>query len=164
MTIDVIVGFKGQKELEDALRKLPAEMVSSKGGLVKTALMAAALPMLNDMKSQIAGRWKDEGELLATVGRRRVAKPKVNEEVRVGVLGKRGPKKDADGRTFLAPFWLELGTVRIPPDPIVLPVFDSRTQEAVGIYKTRLAAGIARIAKKIGDENTRKVAMSIKKL
>ncbi len=128
-------------------------------------MMGASLPMLKAMKAKIAVRWHEEGHLLKTVRRKRIKNPKkVNELVSVGVQGKRGAKKDADGRSFLSPYWLEFGTVKIAADPIIRPVFLSHRKSAVKIFRTKLAGSIARIAKKVGNENARKMAAKVKRL
>ena len=165
MSIKTSMDVHGLKELDWALKQLPKELVGKNGGPVRTALMGAALPMFQVMQRQIASKWKDEGELLKTVGRKRHKNPKkVNELISVGVQGKRGPKKDASGRSFLSPYWLEFGTHRMQADPIIGPAFNSNKEEAVKIFRTRLAGGIVKIAKKINNENVRKVAAQVRRL
>lgn len=172
MTIQTSVDVAGLKELEEALQKLPKELVGKNGGPVRTALMNAGLEMMKDMKRKVDASLKDDGELLKTIGRRRDKNPKgLSEAISVGALGTRRAAEyriDDQGnktkRTFLSPWWLEFGTVRIPKDAFIRPAFDSNKEEAVRRFRKNLATSIERIGKKIGNENAQKVGARIKKL
>ena len=163
MSVKTTIRVDGLKELEQALRQLPKDLVGKNGGPVRAALMNAGLQMMRDMQ---AATPEDEGELKRTVRRKRVKNPSrgMAETVLVGAQGKRGPKRDDDGRTFLAPHWLEFGTVHISKRPFIRPAFDNNKEEAVRRFRKNLATAVERIGKKIGNENARKVGARVKKL
>ena len=164
MSIRVKVRVVGQKELEDALRKLPAELVSNKGGVVKTALFAAMAPVQVTAKSTVPNRdnVEDTGRLANAVTRKRVSNPKFYSEA-IMVIVKSGKNRADTSGAWYGPF-VEFGSRGLAAAHWLRNAMDSNNSKSLGIYRTRLAGGIARIAKKIGDENTRKVAQSIKRL
>ena len=162
MTVKTSVRVDGLAELEDALKEIGSEVAGKNGGLVRTALMGAGLKMMRDMQGAVP---VDEGDLKASIGRKRVKNPKgLSEAIEVGAKGRRGPKKDDSGRTFLHPRWLEYGTRLQPAQPFIRPAFNSNRDDAVKMFRKKLAAGIERVAKKVGAANAQKVGARIKKL
>ena len=152
----------GLSELEKALTQLPKELVSNKGGPIKSALMSATLPVMRTAQSTVPDRdnIRNTGLLSSMVRRRRATKqPKGREAVQVYIRGNKKQEKDA----YYAP-WLEFGAKGLPGTRWFTKSLESNAQNSINIFKTKLAGSIERIAKKIGNENIRAVAAQAKKL
>ena len=161
------VTFHGQKELEEALRQLPKELTGKAGGPVKLALKAAAQPVLESAQAQ-AMIHSDTGNLLASLKAMRHPNPRyLNELFGVGVhrMGKR-PARGAPQDTGL-PWYADIveygGRGKTGPlKGFMRQSMEKNRSKSEKIYSTKLAAGIERIAKKVGNENARKVAARVK--
>jgi len=153
----------GLKELHDALIKLPKELVAKNGGVVKAALMAATKPVLDTAKSTIPDRDEipNKGQLADAIGRRRSSKSGNGTEG-VQVFIRKGKSRDDPSGAFYAP-WVEFGAKGLAPTRWFTKSLESNVQKSTQIFRTRLAGSIARIAKKIGNDNLRAVAMKVKK-
>ena len=155
MTDNVTFTVHGLKELHDALMALPAELVSKGGGPVKTALMAATLPVMRTAQNTIPDRdeIKNTGNLAKMIRRRRATKvPKGTEAVQVYIRGNKKAKSDA----YYAP-WVEFGARGLPPTRWFTKSLESNAKTSTEIFKVKLGAAIDKIATKIGRENLRKV-------
>jgi hypothetical protein len=156
MSVKVNFEVHGLKELQKALTELPKELVSNKGGPVKTALMAATLPVMRTAQSTIPDRddIPNTGLLASMIRRRRATKVRAGSEaVQVYVRGNKKQMRDA----YYAP-WLEFGAKGLPGTRWFTKSLESNAQNSVNIFKTHLASSIEKIAKKIGNENSRAVA------
>jgi hypothetical protein len=161
MTAPVKFEVHGLRELEKALTQLPKELVSNNGGVVKTALMAATLPVMRTAQTTVPDRDEipNTGLLADMIRRRRATKvAKGREAVQVYIRGNKKQEKDA----YYAP-WLEFGAKGLPGTRWFTKSLESNAQNSINIFKTRLAGSIARIAKKIGNENIRAVAAQVKR-
>ena len=152
----------GLKELQDALTKLPKELVSNNGGPVRSALMAATLPIVRTAQSTVPHRddAKDTGTLAKSVSRRRSTRARKGTEI-IQIFV-RGNKKLRTGAFYGA--WVEFGARGLEPTRWLTEALRSNAESSVNIFRTRLAGSIARIAKKIGAENIRQVAAQVKRL
>jgi len=161
----VRVSFHGQKELEEALRQLPKELTAKAGGPVKLALKAAAQPVL---EAQLARAMvhSDTGDLMKSLKVRRHPNPLyLNELFGVGVH--RMGKRPADGKRTGLPWYADIveygGRGKTGPlKCFIRQSMEKNRAKSEKIYSTKLAVGIERIARKVGNENARKVASQIK--
>jgi len=161
MTTKVSFNVYGLKELQKALTQLPKELVSNNGGPVRTALMAATLPVVRTAQGTIPDRddIPNTGLLAKMIRRRRATKmPKGKEAVQVYIRGNKQQEKDA----YYAP-WLEFGAKGLPGTRWFTKSLETNAKSSTEIFKVKLAGSIARIAKKIGNENIRAVAAQVKK-
>jgi len=152
----------GLSELQDALTKLPRELVAKNGGPVRTALMAATLPVVRTAQSTIPDRddVPNTGLLARMISRRRSTKtPRGVEAVQVFIRGNKQQLRDA----YYAP-WVEFGAKGVPGSRWFTRSLESNVKNSTEIFRRSLAGSIARIAKKIGNENLRQVGARIKKL
>lgn len=149
----------GLKELEDALKDLGSEVAGKNGGLVRTALMNAALPVWREAQA-LALKSRDTGDLYNALTRRRVKDPDlpVSEQVDVGLFASGKGKKVWYGQ------FVEFGTEKHHAQPFLRPAMNGKKEEALDNFRRNLATGIERVAKKIGNENARKVGARIKNL
>jgi len=161
------VTFHGQKELEEALRQLPKELSGRAGGPVKLALKDAAQPVFEDQLAQAAIH-ADTGDLMASLKVMRHPNPRITELFGVGVsrMGKR-PGKGQPQRTGL-PWYADIveygGRGKTGPlKGMIRQSMEKNRTKSEKIYTTRLAVGIEKIARKIGNENARKVAAAARK-
>jgi hypothetical protein len=162
MTVKVDFKVYGLKELQKALTQLPKELVSKNGGPVKTALMAATLPVVRTAQATVPNRddIPNTGLLASMIRRRRMTKvSRGSEGVQVFVRGNKRQMKDA----YYAP-WLEFGALGLPPTRWFSKSLETNAKSSTEIFRKHLAGAIARISKKIGAENLRQVAAQIKKL
>ena len=162
MTVKVNFEVHGLKELQKALMQLPAELVSNKGGPVKTALMAATLPVMRTAQATVPDRddIPNTGLLAKMVRRRRASKmPKGMEAVQVYIRGNKKQEKDA----YYAP-WLEFGAKGLPGTRWFTKSLETNAKSSTEIFKVKLGAAIERIAKKIGNQNKAAVAAQVKKV
>jgi len=150
-TIDVV----GLKELEAALKELGSEVAGKNGGLVRTALMGAALPVLRDMQNNVP---VDTGDLKKQIKRSRDKDSKIAQEViDVGLISRK--RRGINYGSFI-----EFGTRLKAARPFMRPALDANKHNSTELFRKKLAAGIERVAKKIGNKNAAAVGARIKKL
>jgi len=158
VSVKTTVDVYGLKELEDALNELGSEVAGKNGGLVRTALMGAALPVLKDAKNRVP---VDTGKLRDSLKRSRNKNPDpeigAKEVVEVGLISRGGRGTRYGG-------FVEFGTEKKAPRPYLRPALESNARESINIFRKRLAAGIEREAKKIGAKNAAAIGARIKKL
>ena len=153
MTIKTTVNVVGLKELEDALHELGSEVAGQRGGLVRTALRAAAVPVLEEARDRVP---EDTGRLKNAIKLRRHPNPKyLNEIWGVGV----DPGRSRDD---LRGAWY--GYIVEFNKPFLRPALESNRENSVNLFRKKLAAGIERTAKKIGNKNAAAVGARVKKL
>ena len=151
MSIKVEAKIAGLRELEQALKDLGSEVAGSKGGLVKNALNAAGRDVEARMKADAP---RDTGRLRDSIFKFREKNPRrLSEIVYVGPrLGK--SRDDPKGAWYAAIVEFKTGFMRR----------SIHQDEDTATIRKNLATGIERVAKKIGNENARKVGARIKKL
>ncbi len=151
MTVEII----GQRELLKALKDLGAA-VSQRGGPVKSALRKAGLPILEAAKSSAAQHVKT-GDLLKSLAIKRHPNPRhLNEIYGVGVhnMGKRLEK----GKPWYAQIVEYGGRGKTHPlKGFLRTAMETNRDKAVAIFRKELGLGIEKEAKKVGNENARKV-------
>jgi len=147
--------------LDDVLRKLkalPPEIVSKRGGPVKSALRKGAKVIAVQAVENInaitekpdESGYVSTGTLAKAVTVSRDPKPQqsgANERYRIHIRRKTypdGTKTVATGR------YLEFGTEQRPPTPWMLPAFLEKRQQALDTVVSELLKGIDRIVKKLG--------------
>jgi len=188
MTIKVSVDVIGLRELEQALQELGSEVAGKNGGLVRTALMGAALPVLRDAQSRVP---KKEGDLMRAIKRSRIKNPRAYSEIiTVGVplpefqSGQHAvlTNKKQGGHGLFIEFGAQRpwstknnygktradyrvgGNFMMPPRPFLRPALEGNRKNSVEIFRKNLATGIVRVAKKVGNKNAQAIGARIKKL
>ena len=177
MSIKTSMRVDGLKELEWALKELPKELSGKNGGPVKTALMAAALPVLRMAQARVPVA---EGDLRRAIKRKRVREPRAyNEIITVGFpMPEWQPgthavltNKKQGGHGMFVEFGTGLPKKRTPfsgefmqARPFLRPALESNREVSTKIYRTKLAAGIEKIAKQVGNKNAAAVANRVKRL
>jgi len=157
MSIQTKIEIIGLAELEKVLKQLPAELVS-KGGRgagnpVFQALNKAADPVLESMRNLAP---YDSGRLRGAIKKQRHPKPLyLTELVGVGVDPGRS-RNDKTGAWY--------GYIVEARTGFMKRAAQKNQGRVVEIFRTELATRLERIAKKIGDENSRAVAARIKSL
>ncbi len=165
MSLLVNVEIIGGRELLKALKELGAA-ASQRGGPVKSALRKASLPIL-DSAQMSAAKHTDTGDLLASLKILRHPNPiNLNEIYGVGVhsMGKR-PERGKDQRTG-KPWYAALveygGRGKSGPlKGFLRAAMESNRAKSNAIFRRELGAGIEKIAKKVGNENARKVGAKV---
>jgi HK97 gp10 family phage protein len=161
VSINPTFNVAGLRELEAALIELGSEVAGKNGGLVRTALWTASKPVL-DSAIGLAEKSRDTGDLKGAIVRTRVREPdpeiKANEVIEVGLIGRGKGKKVFHGG------FIEFGTSRTAAQPFLRPALESNADGSAKIFRTKLAGGIQRVAKKIGNKNAAAVGARVKKL
>lgn len=153
MSVKTTIDVTGLKELEEALKELGSEVAGRNGGLVRTALMGAALPVLRDAQARVP---VDTGRLRDSIKRQRHKNPKYLSEI-VGVGVDPGRSRDDESGAWY-------GYIVEARHPFLRPALESNREEAVLLFRKKLAAGIERVAKKVGNKNAAAVGAKVKRL
>jgi HK97 gp10 family phage protein len=158
VSIEIYSNIVGLKELEQSLHELGSEVAGKNGGLVRNALMAAAKPVLESAQTLVP---KDTHRLEKQLRRTRQKEVdrelNANEAVDVGLISRRG-RGTAYGS------FVEFGTSQKAARPYLRPALKSNVEKSIGIFRKNLATGIVRVARKVGNENARKVGARIRKI
>ena len=155
----------GLREMERALQDLVKDvegkgLVGARGGPVKSALWAAALPVLRQAKANVA-RFSKTGRLKNAIVRQRHKRPRILSEI-VGVGVRPGRSRQDKSGAFYANAVhqgarTEFGTLKMKARPFLRNAMESKRGEALGIFSRKLGAGIEKIAIKIGNQNAAKI-------
>ena len=157
------VQVKGLSELLKNMEQLPRELVSKRGGLVRSALFKAAKTVRDEAKQRAP---RDTGALQANVVTVRDKDPQAtgaSERYVVTVKKKRWTgkaktkaKKTAGGKIDYrksgdAFYWrfVEFGTSKMRAQPFLRPAFESQKDVALDEFKQSLATGIQRTVRKM---------------
>lgn len=157
------VQVKGLSELLKNMEQLPRELVSKRGGLVRSALFKAAKTVRDEAKQRAP---RDTGALQANVVTVRDKDPQAtgaSERYAVTVKKKRWTgkakakaKKTAGGKIDYrksgdAFYWrfVEFGTSKMRAQPFLRPAFESQKDAALDEFKQSLATGIQRTVRKM---------------
>lgn len=146
--------------LDDVLAKLkalPPEIVSKRGGPVKSALRKGAKVIADEAVRNIRAivdggddDYVSTGLLAKSVVVRRDPQPqksRANERYRVMLSRKKYPGRKLG--TIATGRYLEFGTEKQRPTPWLGPAFMSKRQQALETVVRELNAGIARIVRKL---------------
>jgi len=160
----------GIKELQEALLKLPKELVANNGGPVARALTSSMKPILEtakrtvpniDGKNNVTGKEGDNsGRLARAIRVRRSSKKSGHGSEGRQVYINKGKSRDDQNGAYYA-HMVEFGHRGYAPTHWFRDAMSSNKELALEIFRRTLGKSIARIAKKIGDENLRKVAAGI---
>lgn len=158
-----VIAFKvtGLDEALNTLKSLPAEVVSKRGGPVKTAVRKASLVILREMALNVAartghvdadGQLEQSTEVLLRSLRTRRGKPPPGENGERYVVGPRRvrytDRKGAVVTTLMTGYWLEFGTEDQPAEPWSRPV-SSKAGEALQVGADELNKAIDRVVRKL---------------
>lgn len=155
-----IIGLEGVMK---TLRELPPELVSKRGGPVRSALRKASKILVEEAKANVqriidepnidGAESKSIGHLKKNIITARDSKMRGGERYYVRVRRKAYPegrtKKTATGVGAL----LEQGTERRKPMPWMRPAFDAKKHEVVQFFPQELRKQLDRIVKKLARQN-----------
>lgn len=153
----------------DTLHKLPAEIVSKRGGPVRAALRKGALVIHAQAKANLQAATvnaTDSATRLSTglleqnlvVSRGKKPLGSNGERFLVRIRRKTyGERKDGDtGKpvtTRKTAQLLEYGSSQQPAEPWLRPAFEAKKQEALDTVQTELHKAIERIVKRLAKQN-----------
>lgn len=162
----VEVKLEGVDGVLATLKALPAEVVSRRGGPVKSALRKGALVILKAEKANlqaVTSNANDEGKRYSTglllknlIASRGKAPTGGNGErylVRVRRKTYPGRKGGKPVTTLQAANLLEYSSSKQPAEPWIRPAFLSKAPEAIKTIETELVKGIDRVVKKLAAQN-----------
>jgi HK97 gp10 family phage protein len=152
------VKITGLDGVLDTLKQLPPEIVSKRGGPVKSALRKGALVILREAKLNLARSTESLGEddtstgllqksLVATRG-----KPPPGENGERYLIRVKRNKYQRRGQTVTTQQtarFLEYGTEKQPAEPWLRPAFNATAQQAISTAVNELRKGIDRVVKKL---------------
>lgn len=150
----------------ETLKQLPPEVVSKRGGPVKSALRKGALVILKQAKANLqvvtsnataSEKKESTGLLMANVVATR-GKPPPGENgerylVRVRRKGYPRQGKAKAVSTQKTGFWLEYGTAEQPAEPWLRPAAEAKAEEAIRTVESELVKGIDRVVAKMASQN-----------
>jgi HK97 gp10 family phage protein len=147
------------------LQSLPPEVVSKRGGPVKSALRKGALVILKQEKANLQAvtanqtdseQRESTGLLLANLIASRGKAPTDGKGERYLVRVRRKTYARKSGKavtTLKTANLLEYGSAKQPAEPWIRPAFAAKAQEAIQTTERELVKGIDRIVKKLAQQN-----------
>jgi HK97 gp10 family phage protein len=161
--VAVTVKLTGVDGVLETLKALPAEVVSKRGGPVKTALRAGARVILREAALNLAhateNLTQDDSEstgllLKSLIASRGKPPPGVNgERYLVRVKRRTYERKGKKVTTQQTARFLEYGTSQQPAEPWLRPAVLSKGQQAIDTTTQELVKGIDRVVKKLAAQN-----------
>lgn len=159
------VRIEGLEGVMKTMRELPPELVSKRGGPVRSALRKASKLMVDEMKGNIqkiidepniGGIDKSTGLLLKNaITTRNSRMRQKGERYIVRVRRKKYPKK-GDEKTVTTSqvgALLEAGTEKRQPMPWARPAFDAKKHEVPPLFVAEMRKNLERITKKLARKN-----------
>lgn len=149
----------GLDNVLSALHSLPPEIVSKRGGPVKTALRKAALVLRKEVAKNLIENVSDEAtgllasSLIATRGKMPAGERGEKYVVRFKRLKYRRSSCE-EVTTRKSGHLLEYGSVKQRPQPYIRPAAKTKAQEAVNVFSKEINKAIEKITKNL---NTGKV-------
>lgn len=148
----------------ETLKRLPPEVVSKRGGPVKSALRKGALVILKAEKAalQLAtnnatdeGKRYSTGLLLANLIASRGKAPASGKGERylVRVRRKTYNRKGKAVTTQKTAQLLEYGSSQQPAEPWIRPAFNANARGAIATIETELVKALDRVVKKLAAQN-----------
>lgn len=147
----------------DTLQRLPPEIVSKRGGPVKTALRKGARVILaaaqSNLRASIAHQNSEgsvsTGLLLKNLIASRGKAPTSGKGERylVRVKRKTYPRKGKAVTTLKTAQLLEYGSEKQPAEPWLRPAFQSKAQEAIGVIQRELVNEVDKAVRKLALQN-----------
>lgn len=143
------------------LKSLPPEVVSKRGGPVKTALRKGAVVIFKAARANLQQavsnatteeRRQSTGLLLKNLVVTRGKEPRdtKGERYLVRVRRKSYGRKGKPVTTLATAQMLEYGTVKQPAEPWLRPAFETNARQAIDTATAELARGLDRIVKRLG--------------
>lgn len=155
--------IEGLNGILETLKKLPPEVVSKRGGPVKSALRKGALIILKQAKTNLQNvtrstdpeKQYSTGLLLKNViTTRGKPPPNVRGEVYLIRVRRKGyPRKGRTVSTQKTGSLLEYGSVKQPAEPWLRPALDARGEEAMQVVKRELLREIDKVTKKLAQQH-----------
>lgn len=157
MSLQITTHVAGLAELEKVLKQLPQELVSKggrgKGNPVYQALNVAADHVLNSMQNLAPYH---TGRLRGAIKKQRHPKPLfIDEIVGVGVDPGRS-REDKTGAWY--------GFIVESKTGFMKRAAQKNREKVINTFRSELAGSLEKIAKKVGNENARKVAAEVARL
>jgi HK97 gp10 family phage protein len=160
------VRIEGLEGVMKTLKELPPEIVSRRGGPVRSALRKASKVMVDEMKANvqkiidepnIGGQDYSTGLLQENIVSTRTTNrmQQNGEQYRARVRRKKYPKRGNEKTvtTSQVAALLEAGTERRRPMPWARPAFDAKKHEVVTMFTTEIRRNLDRIVKKLARQN-----------
>lgn len=165
-TETTMTGLDGVLEL---LQKLPAEVVSKRGGPVRRAVRKGAVLIREEAKAQMIARGNSPGKTGINWATGFAANHIIIKRTKLTkIQGERfvvtvRPAVHPGGRKFRGKplkandvaFMLEAGTSKQPAEPWLRPAFAAKREEAAQLMVTELRTSLDRIVKKLAKRNPR---------
>lgn len=156
------VKISGLDGVLDTLKSLPPEVVSKRGGPVKSALRKGALVILREAKLNLAhatenltGDYTTTGLLEKSVIATRGKPPpgQNGERYLVRVKRKSYERKGQTVTTQQTAKFLEYGTEKQPAEPWLRPAFNAKAEEAISTVGRELVKGVDRVVRRLAGQN-----------
>lgn len=160
-----LTGVDGVLEM---LRRLPPEVVSRNGGVVRSALRKGAVVILKQAQANLRQSTANEpsyatGFLLSNLVVTRGKAPSSGKGERQLVRVRRKNYPGREGRsvgnkattTLKAAQLLEYGSSQQPAEPWLRPAFAARAEEAIRTVEVELVRGVDRAVKKLSKQGAR---------
>lgn len=163
-----VVQLRGLDGVLDTLKSLPPEIVSKRGGPVKSALRKGAVVVFKQAKANLEravanaseeGQRYSTGLLLQNLIVSRGKEPTGSRGERYLVRVRRKTYARSGGKpvtTLKTAQLLEYGSVQQPAEPWLRPAFTSSARQAIGTVETELVKAIDRVVKKLAQQNKAK--------
>lgn len=168
----VTVKMSGLDGVLDVLHKLPAEVVSKRGGPVRAALRKGALVIHAQAKANLQAATHTPGktgknwstgllEKNLVISRGKKPTGSNGERYLVRVRRKKYPNKSGESHgslattTLAAANLLEYGSSVQPPEPWLRPAFEAQKQQALETVETELHKAIERITRRLAKTTGR---------
>jgi HK97 gp10 family phage protein len=154
----ITLTFRGMDEALGMLQKLPAEVVSKRGGPVKSALRKGALLIAREAALNVAHATRNLTDDHVTTGllqrsviatRGKPPQGQNGERYLVRVKRKNYERNGKKVSTLGTARWLEYGTEKQPAEPWLRPAGAAKAQAAIDTIGRELTRGIDRIVRKL---------------
>lgn len=149
--------ISGLEGVLDTLKSLPAEVVSKRGGPVKSALRKGAVVIYKQAAANLAAATSNDSTGLLqknlVVTRGKAPRSGKGERYLVRVRRKSYQREGQSVNTVQTASLLEYGSSQQPAEPWIRPAFASKKEQAVQTVETELQAAIARVVKKLAAAN-----------
>jgi len=158
------VNITGLEGVLATLKSLPPEVVSKRGGPVKTALRKAARVIHKEAQQnldRVTSNQTDSGEQLSTgllkknliVSRGKPPFDSKGERYLVRVRRKSYPRKGKTVTTLATANLLEYGSSKQQAEPWLRPAFAAKAETAILTARTELLKEIDKVTKKLAQQN-----------
>jgi HK97 gp10 family phage protein len=156
--------LEGLNGVLETLKSLPPEIVSKRGGPVKSALRKAARVIHKEAQTnldRVTSNTTDSGEKLSTgllkknliVSRGKPPYGSKGERYLVRVRRKSYPRKGKTTTTLATANLLEYGSSQQNAEPWLRPAFAAKAQQAIKTAETELLKQIDKVVKKLANQN-----------